>query len=102
MEIYRGRLILYGCGDFLNDYEGIAGYEDYRGDLAPMYFADFEPTGSKLIGLTIVPLRIKTLRLVWPSRQDVVWMREALDRESRPFGLRATLDADGRIAIVRS
>jgi len=32
------RLILYGCGDFLNDYEGIRGYEEYRGDLALMYF----------------------------------------------------------------
>ena len=26
IEVYEGRLILYGCGDFLNDYEGIAGY----------------------------------------------------------------------------
>jgi len=26
IEIYRNRLILYGCGDFLNDYEGIKGY----------------------------------------------------------------------------
>src|SRR5581483_9103789 len=27
LEIYRGRLILYGCGDFITDYEGIEGYE---------------------------------------------------------------------------
>jgi hypothetical protein len=25
IEIYRGRLILYGCGDFIDDYEGISG-----------------------------------------------------------------------------
>jgi poly-gamma-glutamate synthesis protein (capsule biosynthesis protein) len=24
-EVYRTKLILYGCGDFLNDYEGIGG-----------------------------------------------------------------------------
>src|SRR5262249_26154341 len=30
LEVYRGHLILYGCGDFLNDYEGIAGEERYR------------------------------------------------------------------------
>jgi hypothetical protein len=24
-EVYRDRLILYGCGDLLNDYEGIGG-----------------------------------------------------------------------------
>ena len=33
IEVYKNRLILYGCGDFFNDYEGIEGYENYRGDL---------------------------------------------------------------------
>ena len=32
-------LILYGCGDFLNDYEGIGGYEEFRGDLTLLYLA---------------------------------------------------------------
>ncbi len=27
IEVYKGKLILYGCGDFLNDYEGISGHE---------------------------------------------------------------------------
>lgn len=27
IEVHAGRPILYGCGDFINDYEGIAGYE---------------------------------------------------------------------------
>jgi poly-gamma-glutamate capsule biosynthesis protein CapA/YwtB (metallophosphatase superfamily) len=27
LEVYKGKLILYGCGDFLNDYEGIGGFE---------------------------------------------------------------------------
>ena len=38
IEVYRGKPILYGCGDFLNDYEGIAGYEEYRSHLVLMYF----------------------------------------------------------------
>ena len=29
IEVYRGKLILYGCGDFLNDYEGISGYGEF-------------------------------------------------------------------------
>jgi poly-gamma-glutamate synthesis protein (capsule biosynthesis protein) len=28
IEVYRNRLILYGCGDFINDYEGILGHEE--------------------------------------------------------------------------
>src|SRR3981081_1927938 len=29
-EVYRNRLVLYGCGDFLNDSEGISGHEEFR------------------------------------------------------------------------
>jgi poly-gamma-glutamate synthesis protein (capsule biosynthesis protein) len=36
IELYRSRLILYGCGDFINDYEGIEGYEQFRDDLVLM------------------------------------------------------------------
>ena len=42
LEVYKDRLILYGCGDFLNDYEGIGGQEWYRPDLALMYFPTVE------------------------------------------------------------
>jgi poly-gamma-glutamate synthesis protein (capsule biosynthesis protein) len=38
VELYRGRPILYGCGDFLTDYEGIVGHAEYRGNLAVMFF----------------------------------------------------------------
>ena len=37
IEVYNGKLILYGCGDFINDYEGISGNETLRGDLVLMY-----------------------------------------------------------------
>lgn len=30
IDVYRGKLILYGCGDTLDDYEGIGGYEAFR------------------------------------------------------------------------
>jgi poly-gamma-glutamate synthesis protein (capsule biosynthesis protein) len=46
IEHYRGKLILYGCGDFLDDYEGIAGYEEFRDDLTLMYFPTVEPNLS--------------------------------------------------------
>jgi len=28
IEVHRGKLILYGCGDFINDYEGIGGRKE--------------------------------------------------------------------------
>src|SRR6059036_345163 len=42
VEVYRGKLILYGCGDFIDDYEGIAGHEKYRDDLRPLYLASLQ------------------------------------------------------------
>jgi poly-gamma-glutamate capsule biosynthesis protein CapA/YwtB (metallophosphatase superfamily) len=99
IEIYRDRLILYGCGDFLNDYEGIQGYEDYRGDLALMYFADIDLATRALSAIEIVPLQIHKFILVRPSGPDIAWMRQTLDRESRKLGTRIAVIAPGRLAL---
>lgn len=55
IEVYKDKLILYGCGDFLNDYEGIGGYEEFRADLALMYFATVEPSTGKVFDLHMTP-----------------------------------------------
>ena len=99
IEIYRNRLILYGCGDFLNDYEGIRGYQRYRNDLVLMYFADLESTTGTLNALKLVALRIKNFRLSRPSRQDVEWVQQTLDRESRRFGTRVTFHDDQKLLV---
>ena len=99
IEVYRNRLILYGCGDFLNDYEGIQGYEDYRGDLALMYFADIEPASRDLAAVEIVPLQIRNFSLVRPSGPDIDWVRQTLERESREFGTSVAVISPGRLAL---
>jgi poly-gamma-glutamate capsule biosynthesis protein CapA/YwtB (metallophosphatase superfamily) len=99
IEVYRNRLILYGCGDFLNDYEGIRGYEAYRDDLALMYFAGIDAAGGDIVSLEIVPLQIRNFRLARPSRRDVEWLQQTLDRESRKFGPRVVLDETGRLVF---
>lgn len=85
IEVYQGKLILYGCGDFLNDYEGISGHEAYRGDLSLMYFASVEPGDGKLVKLDMVPMQMKRFRLNHASRKDAVWLKEVLDREGGKF-----------------
>jgi poly-gamma-glutamate capsule biosynthesis protein CapA/YwtB (metallophosphatase superfamily) len=92
IEVHRGRLILYGCGDFIDDYEGIDGYEAYRGDLALMYFADLDARSGTLGRLSMTPLRIRRMRLQAPDAEDVAWLAERLDRECRTSGgaVRAT------------
>lgn len=86
IEVYHDRLILYGCGDFLNDYEGISGYEEFRGDLSLMYFVEIQPGSGDLVALEMTPLQIRRFRLDRPSKIDVEWLRRRLDRESRKLG----------------
>jgi poly-gamma-glutamate capsule biosynthesis protein CapA/YwtB (metallophosphatase superfamily) len=99
IEVYENRLILYGCGDFLNDYEGIAGYEEFRGDLSLMYFADVHPADGRLGALDITPLQIRRFQLSRPSQEDVDWLRRTLDRESAPFGTRVGLAPGRRLTV---
>jgi poly-gamma-glutamate synthesis protein (capsule biosynthesis protein) len=86
IEVWRGKLILYGCGDFLNDYEGIAGYEQFRGDLTLMYFPELDSDTGALRSLELVPLRIRRMRLEGASDEDSGWLLERLNRECAPFG----------------
>jgi poly-gamma-glutamate synthesis protein (capsule biosynthesis protein) len=98
IEVYRHRLILYGCGDFVDDYEGIAGYEAYRDDLVLMYFASLTPAGE-LERLRMVPLQHRRLRLTRASAVDTEWLRDTLERVSGEFGTRVELEADGALLV---
>jgi poly-gamma-glutamate capsule biosynthesis protein CapA/YwtB (metallophosphatase superfamily) len=101
LEVYRNRLILYGCGDFLNDYEGIHGYEQYRGDLALMYFPSFSATTGELTSLVMAPMQIRKIRLTRISGPDAAWMRTTLDRISATYGSRVNLTAEGTLQLRR-
>jgi poly-gamma-glutamate synthesis protein (capsule biosynthesis protein) len=81
-------LILYGCGDFLNDYEGISGYAQFRADLTLMYFPAFEASSGRLARLNLVPMRIKRLQAVRPGPDDCRWLAGILNREGQQFGTR--------------
>ena len=86
IEAYRERLILYGCGDFINDYEGIHGHEQYRGDLALLYFATVDPGGGDLVQLRMTPMQLRKLALNRASARDASWLGSTLARASADFG----------------
>ena len=98
LEVYRGKLILYGAGDFLNDYEGITGAEDYRDDLTLMYFPTFDSKTGCLTRLRMVPLQIFRFSLRRASAADAAWLSEVVNRESRRFGTRVKLE-NGQLDI---
>lgn len=100
IEVYRERLILCGCGDFINDYVGIGGYEAFRDDLGVMCLAGCSASSGRLIELKMVPFQIRKFRLNYASREDVVWLRDTLDRESTKFGTRIALQEDHSLHAI--
>jgi poly-gamma-glutamate synthesis protein (capsule biosynthesis protein) len=99
IEVYRDKLILHGCGDFLNDYEGIRGYEDFRDDLGLMYFASVNPSSGALIHLQMVPTQIKRFRVNRASRADTLWLRDVLNRQGKKFGTRVRTNPDHTLTL---
>ena len=101
LEVYNDKLIIYGSGDFINDYEGISGYEKYRDDLALMYFADIDPGSGKLVQLQLVPMQIKGFSLRRASKNDSLWLQETLNREGRSMGTRLRLTEDHILTLEK-
>jgi poly-gamma-glutamate capsule biosynthesis protein CapA/YwtB (metallophosphatase superfamily) len=97
IEIYRDRLILYGCGDFIDDYEGITGYERYRDDLVLMFFPSVSPKNGQLLTLEMTPLQIRHMRLNRASVADAGWICDTLNRISRAFGTDVGLTEHGTL-----
>jgi len=86
MEVYKGRLILYGCGDFLNDYEGISGHESYRDDLGLMYFVNLETVSGRILSMQMIPTKIKNFKVNRAGISEIRWMYKLLNRECRKYG----------------
>ena len=99
IEVYRERLILYGCGDLFNDYEGISGHEAFRGDLSLMYFPALEVTSGRLLALRMIPTQVKRFRINHATEADTRWMRDRLNREGKQFGTRVEVSADRSLSL---
>ncbi|MGH4008315.1 MAG: CapA family protein [Pseudonocardiaceae bacterium] len=100
VEIYRNKLILYGCGDTINDYEGIKGYEAYRPDLRLLYLASVDSDSGALAALHMVPMQARNLQLRQASSTDTEWLRSTLEHASRHYGTRIDRDSDGTLTLL--
>ncbi len=99
VEVFGGKLILYECGDCINDYEGITGHERYRGDLRLLHFASLHPGTGTLAGLRMAPMQARNLRLHRARQADARWLATVMQRASSRFGTRVSLRPDGLLAL---
>ena len=88
IEVYRGRPIIYGCGDLINDYYvcGDLRNDDrhdpmacYRPELAPLYFIDLGANG-RLKQLRVSVMRMTAFCLERASEADARWLCRTLNQ----------------------
>jgi hypothetical protein len=94
LEVHNNKLIIYGAGDFINDYEGISGHEEYRGELTLMYFPEFDINSGQLKSLKMIPMEMKNFRLNRAENLDVKWLYNTLNRECKKLGTTIRLEKD--------
>jgi poly-gamma-glutamate capsule biosynthesis protein CapA/YwtB (metallophosphatase superfamily) len=99
IEIYRGKPILYGCGDVIDDYEGIGGHESYRPDLRLLYVLSIDPGRGDLAALRMVPLRVRRMRLERVPQTDAEWLRTTIEHISRRFGTHVAAGPDDLLVV---
>ena len=85
-EVYRGKLILYGCGDLINDYEGITTGRSARSDLVCLYAATLDAGNGRLVDLEIVPFRLQRFRLVRAGNDDRRELLRQLEHNASALG----------------
>jgi len=102
IEVHRGKPILYGCGDFLDDYEGISGYETFRDDLVLAYFPSLDLSTGALARLDLVPYQIRNFRLSRASPRDADWLATTFNNLGQSFGTSVRVLPDGALGLVWS
>lgn len=111
VERYHGKIIIYGCGDFVDDY---ALHEDYRNDLGAVWRVRVkeqtdddgnraERRGLVLDKLEIFPTRIDRFRatLLDTDDEDHIWVRKKIAALSRDLGtsVRKELGEQGQVIV---
>jgi poly-gamma-glutamate capsule biosynthesis protein CapA/YwtB (metallophosphatase superfamily) len=99
IEVYRDKLILYGCGDTVDDYEGIDTYESFRHELRLLYFASIDRASGRLTELSMKPMRMRRMRLELAPQDDAEWLRTTVEQASRRFDIRVRDSEDGWLRI---
>ncbi len=99
-ELYGGGLVLYGCGDLVDDYEGITGYERYRDDLRLLYDVRLDPERGRPVDVRAWPFQARRMRLECATTEDAGWLADTLAARGAALGTRTGLDEDGALRLT--
>ncbi|MGH2348687.1 MAG: CapA family protein, partial [bacterium] len=90
IEVYRGRPILYSCGDFVNDY---AIDPDDRNDLS--FFFEIGILEAAVREIRLHPVRIDRFQVNRATGSDAAWVCRWMEERCTAMGTQAERMADG-------
>lgn len=91
MEVHDGRLVLYGCGDLINDYEGILKRPHriaLHPDLGLVYLARYDRASRRLLSLEMRPTTVRRLQVCRAGAAAARRLAARLSREGQTLGTR--------------
>jgi len=96
IEIYKGKPILYGCGDFIDDY---AVTEEYRNDLGFSYFVDWNFESKSVQKIELIPTKIGLCAVSKNlTANDQDWILKQMTSLCHHFGTLVEI-SDGKLLL---
>ena len=101
VEVYKGKLVLYGCGDFVDDYAVNREFRNDLGALWRVFVTEDDDGGLKLDRLEVLPTRVEKFgaRLLDRMDGDYEWVRERARGLSGEFGTVVRVGERGEIVV---
>lgn len=100
IEVYRGKLIIYGCGDLINDYEGLGRHENADTGVACLYFAQVCAQSGELQQLEMQAWTLKKFRLVRAAPHAQQAFLELFNTHSAAFKTRLEVQPGGQWTLA--
>ena len=109
VEAYKGKLVIYGCGDFVDDYALV---EEYRNDLGGVWRVVVqqkqqqgdERDGAKVLvkRLEMFPTKIEKFaaRRLKAEEEDARWVRGKVKELSEELGTEVVVEEEGEGRII--
>ena len=80
----------------------IEGHKAYRPDLVLLYIAELAPADRSLVGLEMIPFRIRNFRLNRATAEEANWLARRMDRVCRRFGRQVEVSDRGCLTLQQA
>lgn len=98
IALHHGRPIFFGCGDLINDYEGIRDYNRFGPRLVALYALTVD--GTTVRDINILPFRLRRFRLEVASTEDTRFLTDIINRHSQSLGTEWMSAGNGALRLT--